>query len=118
MLPCKAPNNLADYAHRPSKQTGEIDCVHLDWRIRGHAALCRAGFVSVRDVLDINHRAFWAHRLIMLDIDPDRLGRAYHNWWHQTRGRTAAFTSHCLPSKKRDFHLRFHASVLPGSVHL
>jgi hypothetical protein len=85
--PRRAPNVLADYSDRPSKETGEVDCLHLEWRIRGREALCRSGFVSVRDLLDIDHREFWARRLKMFDIEPAVLGRSYHNWWRKTRRR-------------------------------
>jgi hypothetical protein len=76
--PRKAPNVLGTYWDRPSKVTGEVNCVHSDWRIKGAAALRRAGITSVTELLELNHRQFWSERLLMRDLDLRKLGRNYH----------------------------------------
>src|SRR4051794_27422526 len=60
--PRNAPNVLAIYADRPCRITGEFHCLHFDWRIKGSAALRRAGISSVRDLLGFNHGRFWVKR--------------------------------------------------------
>jgi hypothetical protein len=76
--PRKAPNVLAIYRDRPSKVTGEIYCVHFDWRIKGVPALRRAGIISVTDLLTLDHRQFWRERLLLRDFNLRDLGRMYH----------------------------------------
>lgn len=85
--PRRAPNVLAIYHDKPCRVTGEVDCVHLDWRIRGAAALRRAGIHSVRDLLTLDRRKFWAQRLLLFDVNSERLGRRYHNWQMGTHRR-------------------------------
>jgi hypothetical protein len=91
-----ATNNLTLYADRPSKATGEINCVHCEWRTKGRKALSRLGIVQIRDLLNFDHHAFWSKRLLLYRINHDRLGRAYNNqqmntnrrdpWLHRTEG--------------------------------
>ena len=85
--PREAPNNLVNYNNRPSKTTGEVDCLKLEWRITGVAALRRAGLTSLDDILRIDHREFWARRLKLFDIDTVALGRRYSNWISKSRRR-------------------------------
>jgi hypothetical protein len=79
-----SPNTLVIYADRHSKATGEIHCVHLDWRLRGRA-LQQAGITSVADLLDFDHHRFWRDRLTLYAIDVRKLGRAYWRHQHGTR---------------------------------
>ena len=39
----RAHNTLAIYADKPCRITGEVDCVHLDWRVRGQKTVERMG---------------------------------------------------------------------------
>ena len=55
--PRKAPNVVVVYCDKPSKVTGEYNCVHFDWRIKGFDALCRSGIKSVGDWLKIDMRS-------------------------------------------------------------
>ncbi len=77
--PRRAPNNIVVYDDKPSKLTGEIDVLHFDWRIRGTAALRRAGIASVNDLTGLNHIAFWRQRQLFFEIDLTRLGRMSNN---------------------------------------
>ncbi|MFY9839267.1 MAG: hypothetical protein WAK55_22880 [Xanthobacteraceae bacterium] len=76
--PRGAANVLAIYRDRPSKMTGEVNCLHLDWRMRGPVALCRAGITSIQQLRKIDHRAFWQKRLVMARLIAKKLGRQYH----------------------------------------
>lgn len=73
----KAPNNLVTYHHLPSRITGEINCVHHDWRVRGRTACRHAGINSVEDLLNFDHHEFWKKRLILATIDRLKFGRLY-----------------------------------------
>jgi hypothetical protein len=75
--PRKAPNVLAVYKGKPSKVTGELYCVHWDWRISGRRALERAGIHSLRDVLALNRPLFWQVRLDLRVIRRREFGRRY-----------------------------------------
>ena len=57
-----APNLIAMYADKCSKVTGEVHCVHLDWRISRSYAIRRAGISNVRDLVHFDHRKFWSER--------------------------------------------------------
>ena len=59
-----APNLIAMYADKPSKATGEIFCVHLDWRISRAYALRRAGIYKVSDLINFNHQEFCARQTL------------------------------------------------------
>ena len=76
----KAPNNLVTYRHLPCKITGEINCIHHDWRVRGRAACQHAEIDSVEDLIDFDYRDFWKKRLILATIDRLKFGRAYRKW--------------------------------------
>jgi len=85
--PRRARNVLVMYRDKQCKVTGEVCCLHLDWRIHGAEALCRAGLASLRDLLAIDHREFWRTRLLLFALDPEALGRKYHNARRGTRRR-------------------------------
>lgn len=85
--PRGAPNLIAVYADLPSKVTGEVECLHFDWRISGVASLRRAGIRSVRDLLHLDHGAFWRERLVLCEINRRMLGRRHNNHALSTRRR-------------------------------
>jgi hypothetical protein len=76
-----ASNNFVVYGDRPCKLTGELDCLHFDWRIRGQEACRRAGINSAMDVLHFDHRAFWEKFLILATVDLQKLGRLHRKYW-------------------------------------
>ena len=71
----KARNSHTIYSDRPSKVTGEEFCCHLEWRISGRPAVRAAGFESLVDLLEFDHRAFWEKKLRLRAIDKQKLGR-------------------------------------------
>jgi hypothetical protein len=84
--PRKAPTVFAGYADRPSKITGEVDCVHIEGRLRTKA-LRRAGIGSLADLLNFDHHAFWSKYLRLHTIDLRALGRLHLNSRLGTRRR-------------------------------
>jgi hypothetical protein len=74
-----------DYHDLPSKVTGEVHCLHIEWRMSGARSLARAGIASVADLLALDHRQFWRQRLHLYDIDRNKLGRMLNNWQRGSR---------------------------------
>jgi len=86
--PRKTATNPVIYSDRVCKLTGELFCVHMDWRMRGKANLENAGIHSLEDLLQFDHRAFWQARLLLLAVDDlRRLGRIHNNHFCGTRRR-------------------------------
>jgi hypothetical protein len=77
--PRRSATNLAVYPDKPSKMTGELGCLHFDWRIKGADALRRSGIASIDDLLALDHHAFWRERLRFYDLDLERFGRLSRN---------------------------------------
>ncbi len=80
--PRKAPNVMVVYCDRPSKVTGEYNCVHFDWRIKGFDALCRAGIKSIRHWLNMDKRKFWSERILLQQFNLNRLGEVHRSWYY------------------------------------
>jgi hypothetical protein len=96
----KAGHVLAVYSDRPSKlnaaklRRAHSACLHIEWRATGARALEMLGIVTTRDLLDFDHRAFWAERL-QLFVLPERkteLGRILH----AARGKRTEVTDRAL----------------------
>lgn len=68
-----ARNGLVIYGDKPSKISGD-SCCHLEWRINGAGACHSAGFSEVRDLLELNHTAFWERRLPLYDLPSGQAG--------------------------------------------
>lgn len=68
-------NNLAVYGDRPSKVTGQLFNLHVEWRANGVGAVRAAGIERLRDLIGFDHRAFWQQRLRLFEVDRGRLGR-------------------------------------------
>jgi hypothetical protein len=77
--PRTASNRTALYRCRFSRVTGETDVLHLEWRLKGLRAVQKAGIRSAADLPMFNHRRFWQRRFLLVDIDPERLGRLIRN---------------------------------------
>ena len=71
-----AANVPVNYGDKECKLTGELHCLHIEWRKQGAEALRRRG-ITVRDLVNFNHRAFWKRRLLLYAIDPSKLGKEY-----------------------------------------
>ena len=89
-----APNNLATYRDLASKVTGEVFCVHIEWRIQGHPALRRHGIETVGDLLKFDQQTFWQQHLLLATFDLRKLGRMQRNSVRRRRRRTRTTISH------------------------
>ena len=83
-------SNLVSYADKPSRITGELYCVHIEFRMRLRA-LRRIGISSARDLLNYDHHRFWTQRLLLRAIDLDRFGRRYNREILHKGPRTGAW---------------------------
>jgi hypothetical protein len=66
------------YADLPCRITGEVYCVHVEWRLNGARALQRAGLGTVSDLLLLDLHLFWQRRLLMRSVNVQALGRLYN----------------------------------------
>ncbi len=90
--PRRAASNVVSYADRPSRITGEVDCLHVEYRLR-RRAFQRLGINSVADLLAFDHYAFWQARLRLADLKYGTVGRRYL----QSRSRGRRFWSSIRP---------------------
>jgi hypothetical protein len=79
-----ARNVPTDYADKYCRISGEVDCLHVEWRINGTAAMKRAG-ITLAELPAFDHYAFWKQRLLMATVDISKLGRQSANRTQQTR---------------------------------
>jgi hypothetical protein len=82
-----SPNVIVLYGDEHSRVTGEPHCLHLEWRLSGLKAVRRARIGSGQDLVMFNHRHFWEKRLLLFDVDRERLGRLIRNSLDGTRRR-------------------------------
>jgi hypothetical protein len=91
---------LCVYSDRPSKlnlakrRRAHSACLHIEWRATGARALEMLGIVTTRDLLDFDHRAFWAERIQLIAL-PNRkteLGRILH----AAKGKNTEVTDRAL----------------------
>ncbi len=66
---------VTGYISKPSPVTGEIDCLHIEYRICSTRAVRDIGIASIADLLAFDFRAFWQKHLVFRDVDIERLGR-------------------------------------------
>jgi hypothetical protein len=125
----RARNMIVFYREGQSRITGELNCLHLEWRLNGREAVRNAGIESGQDLLEFNHRAFWQKRLQLYDVDRHRLGRLINNRVHGTRRRTSEFEQRGryrinLDGRTGENHLASHDTIqelvdhLKGSLRL
>ena len=83
--------NLVSYADKPSRITGELYCVHIEFRYTRQRTLQRIGISSAKDLLNYDHHRFWKQRLLLRAIDLDRFGRRYNRQVLHKGPRTGAW---------------------------
>lgn len=65
----KRSNVLAVYSDRPSKinnreiEKNALNCLHIEYRVTGSAALARQGVVSLEDLTLFDHESFWSKNI-------------------------------------------------------
>ncbi len=79
-----ARNVPTDYADKHCRITGELYCLHVEWRINRSEAIKRAG-ITLAGLATFDHHAFWAKRLVMAAVDVSKLGRLCCNRTQHTR---------------------------------
>jgi hypothetical protein len=89
----RSRNGTTAYLENHSRVTGELFCLHLEWRANGLRAVQAAGIKSASDLLDFDHHEFWKKRLILVDVDTERLGRLFRDRAKRSKSRTTAFKS-------------------------
>jgi hypothetical protein len=82
----EAANNIVTYGDQECRITGEINCLHIEWRKRGAAALRQEG-ITAKNLNDIDHRGFWQRKLLLYAINPTKLGREYRKVYEGRRHR-------------------------------
>src|SRR5262249_27110999 len=75
-----------------SRVTGELHCLHIEWRAKGVRPTRAVGINSPRDLLGFAYRGFWQKRLLLYDVDRQKLGRMLRNRWAGRRRRTPEVT--------------------------
>jgi hypothetical protein len=85
--PRRAPTVHAAYADRECKLTGEVCCLHAEWRMSGHAAVKRAGILTMIDLLNLDYQEFWRQRLLLFALDLPDLGRRHYNYFNGSKRR-------------------------------
>jgi hypothetical protein len=106
--PRRNRNVVVNYADKICRKTGEPDCLHIEWRMRGAATLGAAGINSLADLLHMDLREFWRTHLHLYTIDLNKLGRCYHNWQQGTRRKRPWI----------EFHppIRYHVDLRMGHL--
>lgn len=92
-----APNLLVVYSDLHCRITGEIPCLHLDWRVNRTRYLQRIGIGTIGDLLAYDHQRFWQQRLKLYEADLEKVGRAYWNWYrgeHRRQPRLSQWYGH------------------------
>jgi hypothetical protein len=77
--PPRVRTKIVLYPDKPSRITGEVHCLHFDFRMLNRDAVRRCGLTSVADLIQLDHHQFWQQRLLMCALQPRKLGRRYHN---------------------------------------
>jgi hypothetical protein len=113
--PPTAANNFVMYGGKPSRTTGELYCLHLEWRMRRHQNLERVGIVNVADLLKLDHRAFWERRLLLATFDLRKLGRMHRNYVRGIPGRSWVTSFGTMPYD-HDLRLGRLISFVTGST--
>jgi hypothetical protein len=74
-----APNKIVVYPQDVCRITGQLDCLHIEWRANTRRAVICAGVRSGTDLIKFDHYGFWKSRLLLVDLNKERLGRLIRN---------------------------------------
>jgi hypothetical protein len=97
--PPAARNKIALYAQDYSRITGELNCLHLEWRLVGLEATRATGLSEPRRYRNFDHRSFWRSRLRLYAVEPGRLGRLFNNRKAGTRRHSITFEDERLGAR-------------------
>jgi hypothetical protein len=105
-----AKNLLVCYGENHSRVTGELNCLHLEWRLNGVKAVRGIGINAGSDLLEFDHREFWQKRLLLFTADKERLGRLINN--HRDGRRSRKSTTEIRKN------YRFNKDQRMGDIHV
>jgi hypothetical protein len=106
-----ARNNIVLYRQKFCRITGELHCVHLEWRARGRVTLRRLGINTAKDLFNFDHRAFWQKRMLLIDFQTQRLGRAFRNSGKGHRRRAGRDKEDRLDGRTGHVLINSHATL-------
>jgi hypothetical protein len=86
--PWHVPTKIVNYDSKPCRITGEIHCLHFDYRLRNSDAVRRNGIRCVAELLELDHHLFWKKRLVMRAVDLVHLGKLHRAHFEGKRRRT------------------------------
>jgi hypothetical protein len=107
----EAPNGLVFYTQRHSRITGELNCLHIEWRLNNCRATRRAGIETGLDLIEFDHRQFWKERLLLFVADKERLGRLINN---HLKGRKSRIST----TEQKGKHYRINIDQRTGDIHI
>ena len=77
--PLSSPMVFVHYADRPCKLLkDEMPCLHIEMRLKGERTLRREGFVTCRDLLNLDYRSFWLKHMTFAAFNLREFGRQYN----------------------------------------
>jgi hypothetical protein len=90
--PGRASNRTTFYQETHSRITGELRCLHFEWRAKRRGPVEKLGIVDLQSLVEFDHDAFWSVRfdkyLALYRVDVERLGRAIRNACDKTRDQS------------------------------
>jgi len=110
----QARNRLAIYAEDHSRATGELNCIHIEWRVRSPRAIRAAGVNSGKDLPEFDHRAFWQKRLLLYAVDWRHLGLLIRNRRMGTKRRSSRAhrtDAHSMDGRAEEVYARAYNTV-------
>jgi hypothetical protein len=72
-------DHMAIYSDKPSRATGECNCVHIEWRYQGRQRLLKIGIEGPGDLPSFNFNQYWQSHLPLFYLDLERYGRWLSN---------------------------------------
>jgi hypothetical protein len=104
---CKSKRNRRDlvlYSDRHNRVTGEIDCVHLELRIKRAEAVRQQGIYRVRDLLTLDPHQLFARNVGWTDLS-DRYARSV------IRHNVAEYERNCAGRELDEFETAYGAHL-------
>ncbi len=112
-----APNRIVVYPENFTRVTGELNCLHIEWRAKGVRATRAACINTPGDLLVFNHRAFWQKRLLFYSVNRWQLGRLIRNRSTSRRRRTPEIICETPATiQKGKFQYRIDIEARTGEV--
>jgi hypothetical protein len=66
----RSNRDIAFYSHRPSKMTGELDCIHLELRLQNASAIKREKIERSTDLIDLDPQALFRKHIRLVSYNP------------------------------------------------